>query len=111
MNLKYKIGEIVVGSVIKIKPNYMLIKLEDGNTGFLHISELSDFFINKIEGFLDANKKYEFIVKEFNEKINGVKLSWKDISPRFLTDPFEFEIEETKQGFKTLEKNKEKWND
>ena len=46
---KYKIGDYVSGTVTGITNYGIFIKLEEGYTGLIHISEISDKFVSSIE--------------------------------------------------------------
>ena len=43
--VKYSINEIVVGEVTGIQPYGAFVKLESGETGLIHISEISSLFL------------------------------------------------------------------
>ena len=50
--MEYNAGDIIKGKVTGIKPYGAFITLEDNYTGLLHISEISDDFVNHIEDFI-----------------------------------------------------------
>jgi predicted RNA-binding protein with RPS1 domain len=49
-----KEGAIVSGEVISTKPFGAFIKLESGETGLVHISQVSTQYINKVEDVLEV---------------------------------------------------------
>ena len=49
--MKYQVGQLVVGKVYNVKPYALFMSFEDGVTGLLHISEISDSFIRDIEKY------------------------------------------------------------
>lgn len=71
-----KIGEIAPGKVVKITNFGAFIKLEEGTEGLVHISELSNSFVKKVEDVLklddevmvkivsEENGKYAFSIKQ-----------------------------------------------
>lgn len=44
-----KVGDIVTGEVISTKPFGAFIKLESGETGLVHISQISTKYVEKVE--------------------------------------------------------------
>lgn len=44
-----KVGDIVTGEVISTKPFGAFIKLESGETGLIHISQISTKYVEKVE--------------------------------------------------------------
>lgn len=104
---KIKIGDIVVGKVIFIANTHFLVELKNKIVALVHISEISDYFVAKITTMFKIGERHYFEVIEIN-KGNKVKLSWKKLKPRFLKEPFEFEIEATGKGFTLLKKNTER---
>ena len=96
------IGEIARGKVIKIFKTHFLVELKEGFIGLVHITEISDYFVANIKTMFVLNRKYDFLILEVDDKEMKVKLSWKKITPRYQIDPFESEINETKNGFKNL---------
>ena len=97
-----KTGQIVRGKVINIFKTHFLVELPNGFTGLVHITEISDYFVSNIKGMFTINKKYDFLVLKVEEEKKRSSLSWKRITPRFQIDPFEFNIDETKNGFVNL---------
>ena len=96
------IGEVVRGKVINIFKTHILVELPNGFTGLVHITEMSDYFVSNIKNTFKIHKKYDLMVLKVDEEKKRANLSWKRITPRFQIDPFEFEIEETKNGFGNL---------
>ena len=79
--MNYQVGQLVVGKVYNVKPYALFMSFEDGVTGLLHISEISDSFIRDIE-------KYGSIGDEIKVKIlaidgdNGfLRVSYKQVPP------------------------------
>ena len=97
---------IVTGKVTSIFPTHILVKHNE-YTGFLHISEVSDFYVNDIQSFFNVGNEYEFLVIEMDERAKRTKLSWKQIVPRHQKNPFKHAIEETGTKFDLLKKTTE----
>lgn len=98
----YKVGDIVQGKVEKILTTHFIVAFKDDWKGLVHVSKISDYFVSSINTMFNIGEKYYFEVIEVDENEKRVKLSWKSIMPRFVKDPFEFTIEETKGGFNNL---------
>ncbi len=98
-----KKGDIVKGRVTAIKPYGAFVKIDDSTDGLIHISEVSDNYVNDIEDYLSVGKTVKLKVLEVkdNEK---VALSYK----RLRTRKKRVEIH-LKSGFKPLKDVLEKW--
>jgi len=48
------VGDVVTGEVISIKPFGAFVKLESGQTGLVHISQISDKYVEKVEDALEV---------------------------------------------------------
>lgn len=76
-----EIGKIYEGTVAKVYPNYAILIFEEGFTGLLHISELSDKFIRNFSSLVQVGKIYSVKVFELDEKGQNAKVSVKRITP------------------------------
>ena len=70
--MKYQVGQLIVGKVYNVKPYALFMSFDDGVTGLLHISEISDSFIRD-----------EIKVKILSiDKDNGfLRVSYKQVPP------------------------------
>lgn len=74
-------GQKYTGKVTGIKPFGAFVQLENGKSGLVHISELSDSFVNSVEEVVKLGQVVEVRVKEVAE--NGkLNFSMKSGSPR-----------------------------
>jgi len=106
--MEIEINNVYAWKVVFIAKTHLIAKTIDGeHTGLLHVSEISDYYVGSISTLFKLNEIYDFLVIENKEK-DKVKLSWKKIAPRFLKNPFEYNIIETKKGFTTLKEFIEK---
>lgn len=99
-----KINDIVEGKVLGIYPTHVLVKLKNDQVAILHISEVSDYFVYGLKKMFDLNRNYYFEIIGIDLKEKRVNLSWKNLVPRFLKNPFEFDLKPTENGFKNLQK-------
>ncbi|WP_339023065.1 S1 RNA-binding domain-containing protein [Spiroplasma endosymbiont of Crioceris asparagi] len=74
--------------------------------GLIHISELSDFFVNDISEFLNVGDEIEVSVISSIDDKRQLKLSYKAIRPELLKK--EQKIVETGKGAETLKNNTKK---
>lgn len=91
---KYTEGNIVKGTVEKILPNGAIIKLEEGLTGFLHVSELSWNFIDNVEEALKEGDKVKVKILNIDKENKKIKLSIKQATE----NPWKRVSEEIKVG-------------
>ncbi len=98
-----KKGDIVKGRVTAIKPYGAFVKIDETTDGLIHISEVSDNYVNDIEDYLSVGKTVKLKVLEVkdNEK---VALSYK----RLRTRKKRVEIH-LKSGFSPLKKALKEW--
>lgn len=95
------VGDIVEGKISQIFKTHFIVDLENGWKGLVHVSKISDYYVLNIGTMFKIGEKLFFKVIEVEED-KKVKLSWKDLMPRFVKDPFEFKLAETEGGFKNL---------
>jgi len=74
----YKTGQIVEGTITGIQNYGAFVSIGDC-VGLVHISEISDGFVRKIDDFLQIGKTYTFYVIDCDEDGKHVKLSYKKI--------------------------------
>jgi len=63
-----EIGSIVEGTVVGITNFGAFIELPDGNTGLVHISEISDEYVKQVKDFLQKDVKVKVKVIGKNKK-------------------------------------------
>ena len=99
------VGDIVTGTVVKIQKTHFIVMLEDGTQGMVHVSGVSDYYVNNLGSMFKVGSDYDFKLIEIDEEKKRVKLDWKSIHPRFLKNPFKYIIKETENGSKNLIEN------
>jgi len=79
-------GQRYTGKVTGIKPFGAFVQLENGKSGLIHISELSDKFINSVEEVVELGQVVEVRVKEIGD--NGkLNFSMKSDAPKRPAKP------------------------
>ena len=77
--MKYKVGQVVLGTVINVKPYALFMEFEDGVTGLLHISEISDSFIRDIEKFGTKGDQMKVAIVSIDENNGFLRVSYKKV--------------------------------
>jgi len=72
---EYPVGSIVEGEVSKITNFGAFVRLASGIEGLIHISELSDQNVDKVEDVLTVGKKYQFRIINLNKGERKLGLS------------------------------------
>ena len=108
----YKVGMTVYGKVTGIKPYGAFVRFEDGVTGLIHISEISNGFVKSIENFMDVDEYVMAKIIDIDIEHKQLRLSFKALSQntrrygkrvRFLGMPNNI------KGFQTLKDKIPEW--
>jgi len=78
---KYKVGDIVKGTVVRLVPFGAFIELEKGLDGLVHISQISNVRIAKPGDVLKTGQVVEAKIIEVNEEAKRISLSIKEVNP------------------------------
>lgn len=104
---KYKIGDVIIGTVTGLENYGIFVDLDDNYTGLIHISEVSDKFVSNLKDYVDLGEKINVSIIDIDEENKKLKLSIKNINYRI--DKKNTKIKETEHGFKTLENKLPDW--
>lgn len=85
MRLTY--GQKYVGEAIEVKPYGAVLKLEDGSTHLLHISNISEDFVKDINDFIVVGNYYE--VTAVPGSVKKVELTLKDVDVQEFEEAFD----------------------
>ena len=77
---EYKVGMTVYGQVTGIKPYGAFMKFDDGVTGLIHISEISNGFVRKIDSFVNIGDFVMVKVIDIDKSNKQLRLSFKALS-------------------------------
>ena len=98
-----KVGDVAVGTVVRIYPTYAILLFDDGWTGLLHISELSHSYIRSFTAFVTIGTIYSVKVIEVDEASGKVHVSLKQMTTSERKRSFSHRpIEETEISFDAL---------
>ena len=76
--IKYKVGSVVRGKIVKIVPYGAFAELEEGIEGLIHISYISPK-PTVVEEVVTLGQKYDIEVKGFNVKDRRISLNLQDV--------------------------------
>lgn len=102
-----KVGSIVKGRVTGIEKYGVFIDLDNGYSGLIHISEISEEFVRDIHNYVSLEEIVYCQVLEINEDEKKVKLSIKDINYKDV--PLNGDVQETRLGFLPLKEHLNTW--
>ncbi len=77
---KYKAGDVVKGTVVRLVPFGAFIELEKGLDGLVHISQISNIRIAKPGDVLQIGQEVEAKVIEINAETKKISLSIKEVN-------------------------------
>jgi len=106
---KYKVGNIVTGTVSGIEPYGFFVKFDEYYSGLVHISEMSDKFVKDPNDFVKIDDLIKTKIIEVDEEHFHLKLSIKNLDYRIKKNKELKKIVETPNGFKTLEYKLKLW--
>ena len=108
----YKVGMTVYGKVTGIKPYGAFVRFDDGVTGLIHISEISNGFVRNIDSFVKIDEYVMVKVIDIDKEHRQLRLSFKALTQntrryakrvRFLGMP------ENSKGFGTIKDKMPEW--
>ena len=80
---EFKPGEKYQGEVVRVADFGAIVKLGNKTDGLVHVSEIANFRIDKVENYLKVGMKVPVVIKDVDEK-GRLKLSIKDADPNFI---------------------------
>jgi predicted RNA-binding protein with RPS1 domain len=82
-----KVGDILVGTVVRVYPKYAIMLFDEGETGLLHISELSNSFVRNFTGYVQVGNIYKVKVIAYDEERSSMKVSLKQLTGEEKREP------------------------
>ncbi len=74
---KYPVGSVVKGKVVRLAAFGAFVNLEPGIDGLVHISEITDHYIKKVEEALSVGQEVDVMVLDVNPEAKKISLSIK----------------------------------
>lgn len=87
-----EIGAIVDGTVKSVMKFGAFVEIEDGNTGLVHISEISNSFVKDINDYVKVGDPVKVKVLEIED--DKIALSMKQTEPPKLKEKIEVKYED-----------------
>lgn len=81
MSEKLEIGTIVEGEVIKVKPFGAIVSIDGKNQGLVHISQISNSFVQDIKDHIAVGDTVKVKVLSVDEESGKISLSIKETLP------------------------------
>ena len=76
---KYYPGAVVEGTVVGVKPYGAFISLEDGISGLLHISEITDSYVSSVNKYVQVGQVVNLKILDIDFEQKHAKLSLKAV--------------------------------
>ena len=76
----YKVGMTVYGKITGIKPYGAFVRFDDGVTGLIHISEISNGFVRNIDNFVRIDEYVMVKVIDIDKGHKQLRLSFKALT-------------------------------
>ena len=77
--MKYEVGQIILGTIVNVKPYALFMEFEDGVTGLLHISEISDSFVRDIEKYGSVGDEIKVKILSIDKENGFLRVSYKQV--------------------------------
>ena len=106
--VEYKKGSYVICTVTGIESYGIFVELEDGYSGLIHISEISNSYIKSIDTYTNVGDKIRAKVLDVDDDNKHLRLSIKNVNYKSLVSK-RVKIEETESGFSPLKDNLDTW--
>jgi small subunit ribosomal protein S1 len=91
---KFPVGQIFDAKVVKILPSGLIAELEDGISGFVHVTELSWNFLDNIEDSYKVGDAVKVYVMEVLPEEQRIRLSIRSV----IEDPWKKASDELNKG-------------
>lgn len=103
---KFKCGDVITGEVTGITKYGVFVKLNDEYVGMIHISEISNKFINAVERLYVLGETIESKIIEIDDEKKQMKLSTKELNSVNKKNKV---LKEQGSGFNLLKENLDFW--
>lgn len=91
---KYKVDSIVEGVITRVLPTGIIVELEDGVSGFVHVSELSWSFVDSVDSIVKEGERIKVKILSIDPEKRRISLSLK----RTQSDPWQKLVTDLKEG-------------
>ena len=77
--MEHKIGDLITGKVVKVRPYALFLAFEDGLQGLLHISEISDGYVRDIEKVGTLGDELKVKILDIDPVNSFMRVSFKQV--------------------------------
>ena len=108
----YKVGMTVYGKISGIKPYGAFVKFDDGVTGLIHISEISNGFVKNIDHFMNVDEYVMVKVIDIDKEHKQLRLSFKALTQntrKYIKKVKFHGMPENIKGFGTIRDKMPEW--
>ncbi|AZZ65462.1 hypothetical protein DMC14_001500 [Metamycoplasma phocicerebrale] len=99
--MEYSVGSIIKAKVQRISKNVITFVTKDLTRCYLNISEVSDYYIKDLKLMFKLDDIKELIILEIMPNKTLI-VSYKQIHPKELRNPFKFKLDKKNTNFKAL---------
>ncbi len=101
-----KVGDIITATVSGIQPYGAFVNIDDGITGLIHISEISEGFVRDVHQFVEVNDRVKVKVIDYDPVARQARLSLKALrsSRKERSNYRYYKSDSIKLGFSSIEK-------
>ncbi len=89
-----EIGEVIMGTVVRLEDKYAIVILKNGDKAKLSISDASYERINSLKDLINLNEEYEFKVLDTNADFSRISVGLKQLKE----NPIDAKYDELKVG-------------
>lgn len=107
---KYKIGDTIQGRVTGIKPYGIFLSIDDSYTGMIHISEITNKYVDSINKYAEYNECLTVKILDINEDSKHMNLSLRALNKgRRINNVYKVSKPTLIIGYKSLEDKLDHW--
>ena len=98
----FNVGSVVLGEVTGIESYGIFVKLNNGYSGLIHISEITEKFVKDVNNYAKIGEKIYVEIKEIDSNSNKCILSVKGLNYRIDDNKL---VKESVRGFTPLKQH------
>lgn len=80
--MEFQIGDVMVGEVTGIQPYGAFIRFPNEESGLIHISEISSYFVRNVNDYVKLGQNVRVKIIDIVEEKNLYRLSLKQVAER-----------------------------
>lgn len=76
----YQVGDVVEGIITKVQTYGAFLNFDNGQTGLLHISEISDKYVRNVHQYCPLGAKFKVLIIDVDDNNHFLRLSIKRLN-------------------------------